>query len=63
MSQGDFVVVWQDDNDENGVWEVFARGFAANARTLFNDIVVNTNSTGNQLAPAVAAYKDGFAAA
>lgn len=51
---GRFVVTWGDDNDLNGAYEIYARGFAANGGQLFAERVVNVQSSGNQVNPAVA---------
>ena len=51
---GDFVVVWEDDQDENGWYDIRARGFAANGQQRFPDLTVNSATTGQQHRPAVA---------
>jgi hypothetical protein len=51
---GRFVSVWEDDNDQNGAYQVHARGFAPNGTQLFPSMTVNVNSAGNQLNPSVA---------
>jgi hypothetical protein len=53
-AQGDFVVVWQDDTDGNGVFQIKARGFFANGKERFSVRTVNTVAAGQQLAPTVA---------
>lgn len=60
MATGDFVVVWQDDADENGLWEVMARGFNNDGSQRFRDFVVNTVSANNQVFPSVATSEIGF---
>ena len=56
---GDFVVAWEDDKDGNGTYQVYARGFDAGGVERFGDRAVNTDSTGQQLAPAIAIDGDG----
>jgi uncharacterized protein YxeA len=54
MPNGDFVVVWQDDNNENGYYQILARGFNSNGVQKFGDITINSNSRGQQLKPTIA---------
>ncbi len=56
---GDFVVVWQDDKDENGYYQIRARGFHADGSELFSDITVNSVAKGQQLIPVVAMSGNG----
>ena len=56
---GSFVVVWEDDQDENGFFEIMARGFNANGTQRFSDIVINSVSSGQQLKPQIAMASDG----
>jgi hypothetical protein len=54
---GNFVVVWEDDQDGNGRYEILARGFNANGAPRFSlqePTPVNTVSAGQQLRPSVA---------
>ena len=41
-SNGNFVVVWHDDNDNNGYYDILARGFNAIGNQRFADLTVNT---------------------
>lgn len=52
--QGNFVVVWEDDKDGNGYYQIFARGFYANGSQKFSDKTVNSVGSGQQYNPAVA---------
>ncbi|WP_437817528.1 metallophosphoesterase [Sorangium sp. So ce1078] len=56
---GRFVVVWEDDQDGNGAYQVLARGFDANGSERFHDRTVNTVSGGQQSRPAVACDANG----
>jgi len=58
-SSGFFVVSWQDDRDDNGVFQIYARGFGPGGCESFADIVVNSVSTGQQEKPAIAMDSDG----
>ena len=58
-ADGDFVVAWEDDKDGNGTYQLYARGFDAGGAERFDDRAVNTDSTGQQLAPAIAIDADG----
>jgi hypothetical protein len=51
---GNFVAVWEDDNDGNGVGQIYARGFDADGNALFNQIAVNSVAAGQQRHPSVA---------
>jgi hypothetical protein len=51
---GHFVVVWEDDKDRNGYYQIYARGFKANGTQKFSDRVINQVSDGQQLRPAIA---------
>ena len=51
---GDFVVAWEDDQNNNDVYEILARGFYADGTERFSTITANTISTGDQRAPAIA---------
>jgi hypothetical protein len=56
---GGFVVVWQDDSNENEIYQVKARGFDATGAQRFNQITVNTVTSGQQLRPAIAGDANG----
>ena len=58
-SNGDFVVAWADDADGNDVFQVHARGFHADGTQRFARITVNSEASGQQLAPAIAVAPDG----
>jgi hypothetical protein len=50
---GRFVVVWEDDSDNNGKYEILARRFNANGAALGGQFTVNQSSTGQQRKPRV----------
>jgi hypothetical protein len=56
---GSFVVVWEDDNNANDIYQIYAAGFNANGTKKWNDITVNENSKGQQINPSVAVSVDG----
>ncbi|MBU1240340.1 metallophosphoesterase, partial [Myxococcota bacterium] len=56
---GNFVVVWADDTDGNGIFQVRARGFNADGTERFAAFTVNSVPDGQQLNPAVAMAPDG----
>ncbi|MBW2524946.1 MAG: metallophosphoesterase [Deltaproteobacteria bacterium] len=58
-AQGNFVVVWQDDTDENGVFQLHARGFAADGTERFPRMTVNSQAQGQQVEPAIGMAPDG----
>ncbi|MDF3065146.1 MAG: hypothetical protein K0R38_747 [Polyangiaceae bacterium] len=51
---GNFVTVWEDDNDGNGVGQIYARGFDPDGNALFGQIAVNSVAAGQQRHPSVA---------
>lgn len=56
---GNFVVVWADDKDGNGFYEIFMRGFDETGKERIKTTLVNSNSAGNQINPAIAMAPDG----
>jgi len=52
-AHGGFVVAWQDDSDENGLYQIHARGFDASGAASFDRITVNSVSSGQQEDPAL----------
>jgi hypothetical protein len=59
-NDGRFVVVWQDDTDNNRVFQIKMRGFNNNGSEHFSQRTVNTQARGQQSAPRVAIAPDGF---
>jgi len=58
-ASGNFVVVWEDDSDGNGVYQIKARGFDAAGNQRIPQFTVNTVSAGQQLKPAIATSNAG----
>jgi len=58
-SQGNFVIAWEDDQDDNGKYQIYARGFFANGNERFHDMTVNSESAGQQCVPNIALDEDG----
>jgi hypothetical protein len=56
---GNFVVVWADDQDANGSFQIHARGFASDGSERIPTFAVNTPADGNQLRPAIAMTPSG----
>lgn len=57
---GNFIVVWQSDQDPGGAFGIFGRRFNSAGTPLDNvDFQVNTTTAGNQTRPAVAMAPDG----
>jgi hypothetical protein len=56
---GDFVVVWEDDGNQNGFYQIRARGFNANGNQLFPRLTVNTDADGQQRSPSVGMHASG----
>lgn len=54
VASGDFVVAWADDQDGNGYYQVFARGFTGAGAQRYADLTVNMVGTGQQRRAAVA---------
>ena len=57
-NDGRFVVVWRSGDDSSGSG-VYGRRYAADGSALAAELLVNTNVTGHQQAPAVAMAGDG----
>ncbi len=51
---GNFVVVWQSDQQDGNSWGVFGRRFAANGIALSGEMAINTYTTNTQDNPAIA---------
>ena len=58
-ANGDSVVVWEDDQDENGFYQIYARGLTADSNEVFGDLTVNSKSSGQQLRPRVGVAANG----
>lgn len=58
-SAGNFVVVWVDDADDNGIYQIHGRGFRPNGSERIARFTVNSTATGQQTAPAIAMAPDG----
>jgi hypothetical protein len=58
-SAGNFVVVWQDDLNENGVYEIRASRWDSTGHRLRPDFTVNGSSAGNQRSPRIAMRRGG----
>lgn len=56
---GNFVVVWADDSDDNGMYQIHARGFYPDGRERIKQFVVNTVADGQQINPDIAMQQDG----
>ena len=57
--KGNFIVVWQDDKDNNGSFQIYAAGFDKAGKRVFDDITVNQVSAGQQLKPRVSSDNEG----
>ncbi|TAH47024.1 MAG: hypothetical protein EYC67_07680, partial [Betaproteobacteria bacterium] len=62
LSNGGYVVVWQDDNgnDGNG-WGVYGQRYSADGAAQGGQFLINTFVSGNQYHDGVTAYAGGFA--
>ncbi len=56
---GNFVVVWEDDTDDNGVYQIRARGFDAMGNPVLSERTVNATSAGQQRRPTIAMRPSG----
>jgi len=59
FDDGSFIVVWQDDKDGNGYYQIACRKFNSLGQPLSKEIIVNSNYNGQQLNPKVVASKNG----
>jgi hypothetical protein len=58
-ASGDFVVAWEDDQDNNNYFQIVARGLTAVGANRFNQLQVNTNAAGQHAKPQVAMDQNG----
>ncbi len=58
-ASGNFVVAWADDTDDNGRYQIRARGFAPDGSERIAEFTVNSVATGEQRDPAIAMAPDG----
>ena len=56
---GNFVIVWADDSDNNNYYEIMMTGFDSKGNIRFNKRTVNENSSGDQTSPKIAMADDG----
>lgn len=56
---GDYVVIWHDDQDQDGFYDLLCRGFYANGAQKFSDRLINQASNTGALNPVVAMADDG----
>ncbi len=59
LPDGGLVVVWEDDGDGNGVYQIHARGFHADGAERFARLTVNSQAAGQQRNPVVGADAGG----
>lgn len=59
-NDGRIVVVWEDDRDGNGLFQIKMRGFNADGSERFSERTVNTVAAGQQRKPRVAIAPDGY---
>ena len=59
-SDGDFYVVWADDVERDGKWQVKGRSYHSNGVARIAPMTINAVADGQQRDPAVAATNDGF---
>lgn len=53
-ASGNVVVVWQDDSDGNGYYDIKMSGYTIDGTCLFSNYTVNSDSYGQQVNPSVA---------
>lgn len=56
---GDFVIVWEDDRDSDGLFEVKGRGFDIDGTERIAQFTINSRSSGQQTDPAIAIATNG----
>ena len=60
MTDGKFIITWEDDADGDGSFDIAARGFKADGSESIKQFVVNTNTKGQQRTPAIDINEDGM---
>lgn len=58
-TNGDFVVVWDDDNDGNGSYQVYGRGYDVNGNQRFGRTTLNEIADDSQVDPDIAMAANG----
>ena len=58
-ANGSFVVVWEDDIDNNDFFQIWAAGFNSDGSLRFNRITVNSEAAGQQKNPDIAMSPNG----
>jgi len=58
-ASGNVIVVWQDDSDGNGYYEIKMSGYTIDGTCLFSNYTVNSISYGQQVNPSVAMESTG----
>ena len=56
---GNFVVVWEDDFENDGTYQIYMRGFDAKGKERFATKTVNSEAAGQQYTPSIAMADDG----
>ena len=59
LSDGGFVITWQSTGQDGDSWGIYAQRYDAAGVTQGAEFQVNTYTTSNQQAPAIAALRDG----
>jgi mRNA-degrading endonuclease toxin of MazEF toxin-antitoxin module len=60
LSSGGFVVVWEDDSEPLGNGNIKGQLYDASAHRVGSEFVVNTQTSGNQILPAVTGFGSGL---
>ncbi len=56
---GNFVVVWEDDYESDGTYQIYMRGFDAKGKERFATKTVNSDDAGQQYTPSIAMAPNG----
>ena len=59
--EGNFVITWEDDVDEDEGYQIYAAGFRRDGSRLFRDKSINGDAEGDQRRPSVAVNSRGYA--
>ena len=59
LNNGDFLVVWQSDEQDGDDWGIYAQRFDSSGSTVGSEFRVNTTTSNDQTEPEVTALNDG----
>ena len=59
FNTGEFIVVWQSDEQDGSGYGIHGQRFSAEALSFGNEFLLNTYTTGDQANPSIVTFRDG----